>query len=157
MDPFTEKINRERSLSRGSLRSREGENWYWSTVDGSPFSAKANILSKNHLMTSSRRACPDVHLFRATARNLALKICCTLKNKDPVSALKHGSPLTVQDHEPVHRKSLCTLKNKNPLNAAQNNVVRQRSTVHREEREREPPETEIVVKNHEKTRSENRA
>jgi hypothetical protein len=57
---------------------------------------------------------------------------------------------------PFTEKSRCTLKNKNPLNAAQNNVVRQRSTVHREEREREPPQTEIVVKNHEMTRSENR-
>jgi len=154
MDPFTEKINRERSLSRGSLRSREGENWYWSTVDGSPFSAKANILSKNHLMTSSRRACPDVHLFRATARDLAQKIRCTLKNGEPADRWKSGPPSAVQAQVPVHRKSRCTLKNKNPLNAAQNNVVRQRSrerplnaaqnnvarqrsTVHREERERE--------------------
>jgi hypothetical protein len=42
-------------------------------------------------------------LLSVPIRDLALKIRCALKNKNPVIAVKHGSPLTVQDHEPVHR------------------------------------------------------
>ena len=53
-------------------------------------------------MRYSDRACYDVHLFRVTARDLALKIRCVLKNE-------------------------------NPLIADEDNVVRQRSAVHREE------------------------
>ena len=50
----------------------------------------------------------------APARDLALKFRCTLKNKDPLMAVKYGSPLTVQDHEPVHRKGRSTLKSGEP-------------------------------------------
>jgi len=55
---------------------------------------------------------------------------------------------------PFTEKATARLKAKNPLGADEDNVVRQRSTVHREESE--PPQTEIVVKNREMTRSENR-
>jgi len=77
--------------------------------------------SKNR--QSSSGACPEslpqnapvwVPLFRTFARDLALKIRCTLKNKNPLIAVKYGSPLTVQDHEPVHRKGRCTLKSGEP-------------------------------------------
>ena len=41
------------------------------------------------------------------------------------------------------QKFRCTVKTEGPLNAAQNNVVRQRSTVHREERTFDKIKTEI--------------
>jgi hypothetical protein len=40
-------------------------------------------------MSLPQKAYPDVHQFRAFARDLALKIRCTLKNKDPLMALKN--------------------------------------------------------------------
>ncbi|PNE23679.1 hypothetical protein V511_01065 [Mesotoga sp. Brook.08.YT.4.2.5.1] len=44
----------------------------------------------------------------------APKIRCALKNLNPLIAVKYGSPLTVQDHGPVHRKGRCTLKSGEP-------------------------------------------
>jgi len=52
--------------------------------------------------------------FRVTSTGSRSKNRCTLKNKNALMAVKYGSPLTVQDHEPIHRKGRCTLKSGEP-------------------------------------------
>jgi len=97
MDPFTDEINRERALSRRSLRSREGER-------------------KVSLLTQASQASPgQSRLWRGQFR-FAGKNGCALKSGEPADRCsKQRSPSTVR--RPPRRAVEPALAPLDPLNA----------------------------------------